>query len=156
MYTEGFKPRVTTHSDFITVHMVLESIGGKKLAEGINVKGASVRRAPKEAINKNKLDWIMDVKYPMLPLNIGKEIIENLYQNPLFQHCTVIECYIFENLDWGYGGYVVVLNSHTNEYQMYFIYSNDKTHTCVCGFELMDFDCLVDQLNNFYEEEHTE
>lgn len=155
MYTEGFKPRVTVHSDFITIHMVLESIGGKKLVEGINVKGASVRRAPEEAINKNKLDWIMDVKYPMLPLNISKEIIENLYRNPLFQHCTVIEYYIFENF-WGYSGYVVVLNSHTNEYQMYFIYSNGKTRICICGFELIDFGCLAAQLNNFYEEEHTE
>lgn len=163
MYTKGFKPHVTVQEDSATVHMVLETIGGKKLVDGITVKSVRVKREPGEAIDKSKLDRIMDVQCPLVPSYICRSVIDSLYRYSWMLQCTVMEYYIFQGPNWKcgifddpnlrYNGYIVVLNSRTNEYQMYFIYPNDGMDPYKCGFELMDFGCLAEQLNTFCEEQ---
>lgn len=153
MYTEGFVLKHMSDENMVIVRMILISIRGKVLKNSINVKS---RCASKLSSYNSTVQWITDTCFKPVSKETNSEIIKNLYNNPQFKHNTVMESYISTDIDGGYKGYVVVLNSHTQEYQMYFIYSSDKANPTVCSVEFMDFDCLFEQINSFCEEEHVE
>lgn len=153
MNTEGFVLKHTIVGDVVVVRMMLISIGGKILKNPLNVKS---RDANKMSSYHNTVQWIVDTCFKPLSEETNKEIIRNLYNNPWFRLNTVMESYITTDNEGGYKGYVIVLNSHTQEYQFYFIYTSDKANPTACSVELIDFDCVFELLNDFYEEGNME
>lgn len=155
MYSKGFNVCTFSPNSSSTVaRIVLDSIGGRRLKCSIGVQGiASINS--KGSDTANRLAWMLDTYKSMMP--IGEEdtkVLNGIASSPEFQHNTIMEYYIFYNSEnsESYKGYVVVLNSRTDEYLMYFIYSYDKENPTSCKFELMDFDCLIEQLNTFEED----